>query len=161
MLYAEASSYHALWLRDRAQDYSANTRERLELGALLPASLYLRAQRVRAVIVAAYRELFRQIDLLLLPTMSIASYRLDAPPREPDSGSGDDMEPGMRFEAPFNLTGQPALSLPAGATPAGLPIGVQLVGRPFAETELLRTAALLEPALASRLPSRQGNPLVV
>jgi aspartyl-tRNA(Asn)/glutamyl-tRNA(Gln) amidotransferase subunit A len=161
MLYAEASSYHAPWLRERAHEYSANTRERLELGALLPASLYLRAQRVRAVIIAAYRELFRQIDVLLLPTMSISSYRLDAPSRKPGSESGDDMQPGMRFEAPFNLTGQPAISLPAGATPAGLPIGVQLVGRPFAEPELLRAAATLEPALASRLPSRQGNPLVV
>ena len=161
MIYAEASSYHAPWLRDRAQEYSANTLERLELGTLLPASLYLRAQRVRAVIVAAYREVFRQIDLLLLPTSPVPSYRLDAPPSEPVSESGDDIQAGVRFEAPFNLTGQPAISVPAGATPAGLPIGIQLVGRPFAEPELLRAAAMLESALASRLPSRQGNPLVV
>ena len=161
MIYAEASAYHLPWLRDRAEEYSANTRERLELGALLPASLYLRAQRVRAVIVAAYRELFRQIDLLLLPTSPVPSYRLDDPSGEPVSESGDDILAGVRFAAPFNLTGQPAISLPAGATPDGLPIGVQLVGRPFAESELLRAAAVLEPALASRLPSRQGNPLVV
>ncbi|MCD6031931.1 MAG: Asp-tRNA(Asn)/Glu-tRNA(Gln) amidotransferase GatCAB subunit [Thermomicrobiales bacterium] len=161
MIYAEASAYHLPWLRDRADDYSANTRERLELGALLPASLYLRAQRVRAVIVAAYREIFRQIDLLLLPTSPMPSYRLDDPFGEPVSQSGDEIQHGVRFAAPFNLTGQPAVSLPAGATPDGLPIGVQLVGRPFAESELLRAAAALEPALASRLPSRQGNPLVV
>ena len=161
IIYAEASAYHLPWLRDRAEDYSANTRERLELGALLPASLYLRAQRVRTVIVAAYCQLFQQIDLLLLPTSPWPSYRLDEPPSEPVSESGDEIEAGVRFAAPFNLTGQPAISLPAGATPEGLPIGVQLVGRPFAEPELLRAAAMLEPALASRLPSRQGNPLVV
>ena len=161
MIYAEASAYHLPWLRDRAEEYSANTRERLELGALLPASLYLRAQRVRAVIVAAYRALFQQIDLLLLPQSAVPSYRLDAPDTAPVSDSGDDIQDGIRFEAPFNLTGQPAISLPAGATPEGLPIGVQLVGRPFAEPELLRAAAMLEPALSSRLPSRQGNPFVV
>lgn len=161
MIYAEASAYHIPWLRDRAEEYSANTRERLELGALLPASVYLRAQRVRAVIVAAYREVFRQIDLLLLPSSSVPSYRLDAPSSESISESGDDLLSGVRFSAPFNLTGQPAISLPAGATPEGLPIGVQLVGRPFAEPALLRAAAMLEPALASRLPSRQGHPLVV
>lgn len=161
IIYAEASAYHLPWLRVRADDYSANTRERLELGTLLPASLYLRAQRVRAVVIAAYRELFRQIDLLLLPSSPIPSYRLDDPASDPVSEGGDDILAGVRFAAPFNVTGQPAISLPAGATPEGLPIGVQLAGRPFAEPELLRAAAMLEPALAIRLPSRRGNPLVV
>jgi aspartyl-tRNA(Asn)/glutamyl-tRNA(Gln) amidotransferase subunit A len=161
IIYAEASAYHIPWLRDRAGDYAANTRERLELGALLPASLYPRAPRVRAVIVAAYCQLFRQIDLLLLPTSPWPSYRLDEPWSEPVSESGDEIEVGVRFAAPFNLTGQPAISLPAGATPEGLPIGVQLVGRPFAEPELLRAATMLEPTMASRLPSRQGDPRVV
>lgn len=161
MIYAEASAYHGPWLRDRAEECSPNTRERLELGALLPASLYLRAQRVRTVIIAAYRALFQEFDLLLLPTSPVPSYRLAAPASAPVSKDGDDILAGVRFAAPFNLTGQPAISLPAGATSDGLPIGVQLVGRPFAETELLRAAAMLEPALASRLPSRQGNLLVV
>lgn len=161
MLYAEASAYHASWLRDCPEKYSNNTRERLELGALLPAALYLRAQRVRAVIVAAYRELFQQIDLLLLPPSTIPSYRIDTPESEPISESGDDMSAGVRFSAPFNLTGQPGVSLPAGASVDGLPIGVQLVGRPFRDADVLRAAAMLEPSLASQLPSRQGNPLVV
>ena len=161
MIYAEASAYHIPWLRDRAEEYSAHTRERLELGALLPASVYLRAQRVRAVIVAAYRDLFRQIDVLLLPESAVPSYRLDAASPEPVSEGGDDIQAGLRFGAPFNLTGQPVITLPSGATPEGLPIGVQLVGRPFSEPELLQVAALLEPALASRLPSRRDNPLVV
>lgn len=161
MIYAEASAYHLPWLRDRAEEYSVNTRERLEIGALLPASVYLRAQRVRSVIIAAYRELFGQIDLLLLPESAVPSYRLDELSSESVSEGGDDIEAGTRFSAPFNLTGQPAITFPAGATPEGLPIGVQLVGRPFAEPELLRFAAMLEPDLANRLPSRQGNPLVV
>jgi aspartyl-tRNA(Asn)/glutamyl-tRNA(Gln) amidotransferase subunit A len=161
ILYPEASAYHLPWLRTRAEDYSANTRERLELGILLPATLYLRAARVRGAIVEAYRDLFRQVDLLLLPTSAVPSYRLDVPPPEPVTETGDRLLAGIRFTGPFNLTGQPAISLPCGATADGLPIGIQLVGRPFAEPTLLRVAAMIEGVLASRLPPRDGNPLVV
>jgi Asp-tRNA(Asn)/Glu-tRNA(Gln) amidotransferase A subunit family amidase len=68
---------------------------------------------------------------------------------------------GVRFEGPFNITGQPAIAVPAGKTAEGLPVGVQLAGRPFAESTLLRVAEIVERALASSLPDRSHNPLVV
>ena len=82
IMYAEASSYHLPWLNTRPKDYSPNTRERLELGALLPATVYLRAQRVRRTIVAAYRTLFASIDVLVMPTGQTTASRIGGPARE-------------------------------------------------------------------------------
>jgi aspartyl-tRNA(Asn)/glutamyl-tRNA(Gln) amidotransferase subunit A len=161
LIYAEASAYHLPWLNTQPDDYAPSTRERLEFGALMPATRYLQASRIRRVVANAYRELFRRIDLLLLPVSPSASYRLDAPRTEPVGSSGDRIKPGLRFTGPFNLTGQPAISVPCGSTAQGLPIGVQLVGRPFAEPTLLRAAAAVEAAMADRLPPKEGNPLIV
>ncbi|HET7093317.1 MAG TPA: amidase family protein, partial [Thermomicrobiales bacterium] len=151
LMYMEASAFHAANLRRRADDYSANTRERLELGLLLPGTRYVAAQRARRVIVDAYRRLFERIDLLLTPVAASASYRLDDAPARPVLDTGDRMGPLIRFTGPFNLTGQPALSIPAGRTDAGLPIGVQLVGRPFDETRLLQVGAALQEQLRDRI----------
>lgn len=149
ILYPEASSYHAPWLRDRATEYSDNTRERLELGALLPATSYLRARRARRVIVAAYRELFEKIDVLLTPPGPTAANRLDAPPEAPVDVGGDRMGPLIRFSGPFDLTGYPALALPAGQNADGLPLAVQLVTPPFTEELLLQVARALEQSMAA------------
>lgn len=160
MLYAEASSVHVPWLRKRPADYGPNTRERLELGALLPASLYLRASRVRRAITEDYARLFERVDLLLTPAAPSASYRLDEPPAAPVGSAGDRMAPLVRFSGPFNLTGQPALTVPCGLTAQGLPIGVQLVARPFAERTLFQVAHRLEREMVSRVPRPRDNPLV-
>ena len=146
ILYAEASAYHALWLRDRADEYAPNTRIRLELGTLLPATVYVRAQQARRVIMQAYKDLFAQVDLLLLPVGPSASYRLDAPTVEPTAGGGDRMGSLIRFSGPFDLIGYPAISIPRGLTADGLPIGVQLAGRPFEEGLLLQVAHTIEQA---------------
>ncbi len=161
LFYAEASTYHTPWLRARPDDYSANTRERLELGTLLPATLYLRASRVRQVIVNAYRDLFRQIDVLVTPTSPFASYRIEDTPAEPVRDSGDRMMSLVRFTGPFNATGQPAITLPCGLTEDGLPIGVQLAGRPFAELNLLQVAHALEHELAGSVSRDPENLMLV
>jgi aspartyl-tRNA(Asn)/glutamyl-tRNA(Gln) amidotransferase subunit A len=146
ILYPEASAYHLPWLRDRADEYAPNTRIRLELGQLLPATTYLRAQQVRRMVSEAYRALFEQVDILLLPVGPSASYRLDAPDVEPTSEQGDRMAPLMRFTGPFDLIGYPAITVPAGFTQDRLPIGVQLAARPFEEGRLLQVAYALERA---------------
>jgi Asp-tRNA(Asn)/Glu-tRNA(Gln) amidotransferase A subunit family amidase len=110
--------------------------------------------------VAAYQQLFREVDLLLTPPAPVASYRLDGPPAEPVSQEGDRMGSLVRFSGPFDLTGLPAISVPAGLTSQGLPIGAQLVARPFAEVTLFRAAQVVESALRDRLP-RPDTGLVV
>jgi aspartyl-tRNA(Asn)/glutamyl-tRNA(Gln) amidotransferase subunit A len=160
MLYAEASAFHRPWLRERPDDYGPRTRERLELGALLPAGVYLRASRVRRAIGETYARLFDRVDLLLTPAAPFASYRIDDSPQAPVGPDGDRMAPLVRFSGPFNLTGQPALTVPCALTEQGLPIAVQLVGRPFAEETLLHVAHVLEREVADRVPRPRDNPLV-
>jgi aspartyl-tRNA(Asn)/glutamyl-tRNA(Gln) amidotransferase subunit A len=163
ILYPEASTFHRAWPEARADEHTPNTRERLELGALLPAQVYLQALRARRVISAAYQELFREVDVLLTPVAPISSYRLDQPPVEPvsDTGTdGDRMMPLVRYSGPFDLTGLPAISVPIAVGRDGLPIGAQLVGTAFGEVKLLQAAHALEQMAVSHLAEarlRQGT----
>ena len=107
-------------------------------GGFLTTYDYLRAQQARALIVDEVRAAFERIDVLVLPVT----------PATPDGGEylteGDDekvrrgsFSHGAAYTCPFNLTGQPSLSIPSGFTAKGIPIGVQLIGRPFEEGTLL------------------------
>jgi aspartyl-tRNA(Asn)/glutamyl-tRNA(Gln) amidotransferase subunit A len=149
-LRAEASAIHARWLRSRPRAYGADVRVRLQLGALVSGADYVLAQRMRARIREALRRAFEEVDLLLLPSTPITAPIIG----ERTVRWGRETEPVdgalVRFTAPFNLTGAPALSVPYG-TDAGLPVGMQLVGRWHDEARLLAVGRLLEEeASASR-----------
>jgi aspartyl-tRNA(Asn)/glutamyl-tRNA(Gln) amidotransferase subunit A len=154
LVYIEASTFHRSWLETRRDEYSQNTLDRLELGTMLPGALYVRAQRARRVVAAAYRELFADVDFLAMPVVPEASYRLEDAPPDPVLETGDRLLALSRFSAPFNVTGLPAISVPCGFADDGLPIGLQLVGRPFAEPELFQIADILE-----RQIGRFGRPV--
>ena len=89
------------------------------------------------------RAMFETIDLLLTPTTPVPAFDagLDSPP-----GYGDNIISWMSYTYPFNLTGQPAASVPAGFTADGLPIGLQMVARMNCETDIFRAAAAFEHA---------------
>ena len=144
LLYVEASAVHAAWLRSHRDQYSQNTLDRLELGTLLPGTIYVRAQRIRRLVNDAYRQLFAQVDLLAMPVAPVAAYRLEDTPAEPVLETGDRFKTLCRFSGPFNLIGAPAISVPCGFGDNGLPIGVQLAAPPFAEPLLYQAAAALE-----------------
>jgi aspartyl-tRNA(Asn)/glutamyl-tRNA(Gln) amidotransferase subunit A len=144
LMYVEASTFHRPWLDSRRDEYSQNTLDRLDLGTLLPGTLYVRAQRLRRLIADAYRELFSRIDVLASPVGPEASYRLEDAPAQPVLESGDRMKALTRFTGPFNLTGLPAISVPCGFADNGLPVGLQLVAKQFAEPALFQVAELLE-----------------
>jgi Asp-tRNA(Asn)/Glu-tRNA(Gln) amidotransferase A subunit family amidase len=136
------------WWEPHAADYGPVTRSRLEMGAKFTALDYIKAQRLRQAFAQGMRAVMQHVDLLALPTLPILPPRrdqLDQPIRLGDR----EYDPGaamLRFTFPFNLTGQPALSLPCGFSTSGLPIGLQLAGRHHAETTLLRAGHAYQQA---------------
>jgi aspartyl-tRNA(Asn)/glutamyl-tRNA(Gln) amidotransferase subunit A len=137
ILFAEAARSHAEWLRDRRGDYSAGVLERLEDGLEVTAVAYLTAMEQRNRIHAAVMHKLRSCDLLLMPTTAMPAWPLELTDI-PVSEQEEDLKSIICFTSPFDLTGLPALSIPCGYTRAGLPIGLQVVGRPFEETAVLR-----------------------
>jgi aspartyl-tRNA(Asn)/glutamyl-tRNA(Gln) amidotransferase subunit A len=142
-LRAEASAVHARWIRSRPRAYGADVRTRLQLGALVGGADYVLAQRMRARIRSAMERVFRDVDVLLLPTTPITAPVVGE--RTVDWRTGEEPVDGalVRLTAPFNLTGLPALSVPFGAA-GGLPIGVQVVGKWHHEAHLLAVGRLIE-----------------
>jgi aspartyl-tRNA(Asn)/glutamyl-tRNA(Gln) amidotransferase subunit A len=125
---AETSAYHEQYLWERPGDYSPDVRASLEGGMTVLAVDYLRAQRLRTALNRQLAEVMRDVDLLVVPTTGLPARPLG------QFAIGEY----VRFTAIFDLTGQPALSVPCGFTSDGLPVGLQLVGRPFEEGTVLR-----------------------
>ena len=140
ILASEALAYHAPWLRTRAQDYQADVRDRLKLGIFVTGEDYVRAQRVRALVRDEVDEALRHADVLLAPSTPIVATRLDESHVELGGERVDVRSALIRFTRPFNLSGHPACAVPCGFTSAGLPIGMQIVGRAFDEATVLRAA---------------------
>jgi aspartyl-tRNA(Asn)/glutamyl-tRNA(Gln) amidotransferase subunit A len=101
------------------------------------------------------RPLFEKFDLLLTPTLSVAAFPVGRLNPDHWPQHAWDWIRWASFSYPFNFTGQPAASVPAGFTPAGLPVGLQIVGRRFADLMVLQAAAAFEAARpwAQRRPS--------
>jgi aspartyl-tRNA(Asn)/glutamyl-tRNA(Gln) amidotransferase subunit A len=140
VLAPEAYAYHEEWLRTRPQDYGEDVRERLRVGAFVSAAEYLRGQRVRTLIRSEVDGALAGLDVLLCPTTAIAATPVEAREVVLD-GQSQPIRPSLlRFTRVFNLSGHPAASIPGGFTPEGLPVGLQIVGRPFDEATVLRVA---------------------
>jgi len=136
----EALAYHAELLRTRAAEYDPDIARRLRVGAFVSGMHYVRAQQVRALVREAVDAALARHDVLLAPSTPIVAPAVDAREVTLGDGPSDVRSALIRFTRPFNLSGHPACSLPCGFTPAGLPVGLQLVGRPFDEATVLRVA---------------------
>jgi len=110
----------------------------------MPATAYLQAWVDRLVWCQHPRALFEKYDLLLTPTTTTAPFPLGILYPTEIEGTPVDREPSAGFTYPFNLTGQPAASVPCGFTKDGLPVGLQIVGRRFDDATVLRAAAAFE-----------------
>ena len=149
---SESMAYHRRFMKTRAADYGEDIRTRLGLGQFVLATQYIQAQRVRRFLYRHIQDALGRIDLLLTPTLPITAPRISE--REITMGGKSiDVRPVLtRFTRAFNVTGHPAISLPCGLSPSGLPIGVQLIGRPFGEEALLRLGHAYEQAFPFPLP---------
>lgn len=144
ILAAEASAYHAAWLKERPDDYGAQVRARLENGFAVPAVSYLEALRWRGPALAEYLDAVKGIDAVLAPAAPMPAPTI----AETDVGGAPHAEAMIqrltRFTRPVNYLGLPAVSIPAGLTATGLPIGLQIIGRPFEEAAILSIGAAFQ-----------------
>jgi aspartyl-tRNA(Asn)/glutamyl-tRNA(Gln) amidotransferase subunit A len=140
----EASWYHASLLEAHADRYSPGVRLRLEMGRYILAEDYVRALQLRNVLSGAVDRALLGCDALLLPTQPIPAPILGEATVDVD-GTREPVRAAMlRLTQLFNITGHPAIAVPAGTTDDGWPVSMQLVGHLAGTTRLIQVAALVE-----------------
>jgi aspartyl-tRNA(Asn)/glutamyl-tRNA(Gln) amidotransferase subunit A len=142
---SEAYSEHADALIRHRDDIDPEVIDRLERGRDMPAWQYLVATRQRDALRAAIAELFRRFDVLAMPTAPTVATRIDQRAHVIDGQAVEVRSALLSLTCPWNLTGHPALTVPAGML-SGLPVGLQLVGLPGRERLLFDLATRIEQA---------------
>jgi aspartyl-tRNA(Asn)/glutamyl-tRNA(Gln) amidotransferase subunit A len=146
---SEGARVHAKMLRDTPERYGEDVRRILQLGSLIPAEAYLKAQEAKRLVIAAWRDMFEGIDLLAAPVLSGFAARVgQSSVIWPDGVEEPLFDATVRLCVPASLVGLPAISVPCGFGAAGLPTGLQLIGRPLADETVLRAAHAYEAATA-------------
>jgi aspartyl-tRNA(Asn)/glutamyl-tRNA(Gln) amidotransferase subunit A len=130
----------------RAAGFGAEVRRRVLIGTYVLSAgyydaYYLKAQRVRARIAQDFDEAFKRVDCILTPTAPSAAFAIGEKADDPIAMYLNDV-----FTVPADLAGLPAVSVPAGLSPEGLPLGLQVIGRAFDEATVLRVADVVERA---------------
>ena len=149
-LRVKGDSLIEMYENSRAAGFGAEVKRRIMIGTYVLSSgyydaYYLKAQKVRARIAHDFRGAFDSCDVLLTPTAPSTAFAIGERMDDPIQMYLNDV-----FTVPASLAGLPALSLPGGRGGDGLPLGLQLIGRPFDEETLLRVAGVLEGAAAFR-----------
>jgi len=143
ILLSEASAVHQTNLHRRA-DFGSDVLGLLDQGSLVPAADYINAQRLRKVLLTEFHTLFQGIDCLFTPTTPITAPRIGQTETTLDGVTHDTRMLTTRFVRGFNVLGFPALSIRCGSSPEGLPIGLQMIARPFEDNLLLMLGEALE-----------------
>jgi aspartyl-tRNA(Asn)/glutamyl-tRNA(Gln) amidotransferase subunit A len=139
VLLADTSEWHQAWLRARGDRYVRETRVMLELGELVSATSYVKAQKIRTVVQRSVRSVFesQRLDALAAPTVPVTTMPVGDLSRRL-TGSGETALSALVHHCFLaNLVGLPALSMPVGFDRGGLPVGMQLHGRPFGEPAII------------------------
>lgn len=139
IMLSEAFAYHQRLLRSQPGEFGDMVRARFRTGGLFSSADYVQAQRVRNVLKRDFATVLQQVDVVVSPTMSSPA---------PAFATIDGMTTARRpsFTGPYNMTGMPAISIPCGFTAAGLPVGLQIAGKPFDEPTVLRVAYTYQQA---------------
>ena len=145
-LRVEGDSLDDMYALTRAAGFGAEVRRRVLIGTYVLSAgyydaYYLKAQQVRALIARDFQKAFETVDVILTPTAPSEAFAIGEKMDDPIAMYLNDV-----FAVPASLAGLPAISVPAGLGPGGLPLGLQLIARPFDEATLFRAAATLERA---------------
>jgi aspartyl-tRNA(Asn)/glutamyl-tRNA(Gln) amidotransferase subunit A len=153
-LRVEGASLDEMYELTRAAGFGAEVRRRILIGTYVLSAgyhdaYYLKAQRVRSLIARDFATAFERVDAILAPTAPSAAFAIGENSDDPVAMYLNDV-----FTVPASLAGLPAISVPAGLSADGLPLGLQIIGRAFDEEGVLRVAGVLEAAAQFRhLPS--------
>ncbi len=143
-LRADAKTLREMYIETRSRGFGAEAKRRILLGTFVLSAgyyeaYYLKGQKVRTLIREDFQKAFREVDLMLTPTAPTPAFKIGEKSNDPLAMYLSDI-----FTIPVNLAGIPAMSLPCGFSAAGLPIGVQLMARPFEEETIFRAAFAFE-----------------
>ncbi|HVU38967.1 MAG TPA: Asp-tRNA(Asn)/Glu-tRNA(Gln) amidotransferase subunit GatA [Opitutales bacterium] len=143
---AQAEDAVDIYFKSRAEGFGPEVKRRIILGTYVLSSgyydaYYLRAQKVRTLIRRDFENAFQEVDAVLTPTAPTAAFKRGEKTDDPLAMYLSDI-----YTISVNLAGLPGLSLPCGFTKNNLPIGLQLIGRPFAEADLLALGHMYEAA---------------
>ncbi len=151
-------SIDAMYEATRGKGFGAEVRRRVMIGTYVLSAgyydaYYLKAQKVRSLILKDFTDAFEDVDVILAPTAPSAAFAIGEKEDDPIAMYLNDV-----FTVPASMAGLPGISVPAGLSGEGLPLGLQLIGRPFDEETVLRAAGVLEDAAGfdARPPALTG-----
>ena len=144
LLAVEPALNHRDWVRERIQEYGHDDRILLLTGSVLPAHYYYKAQRLRSLLREQVLAAFDQFDVLVMPTAGSAAQPVEDDPPVTSKATASRLP--FLFTRLFNLASCPAMSVPCGFDDRGLPVGLQIGGRPGSEETLLRVGHAYEQA---------------
>ncbi|MFD2265608.1 Asp-tRNA(Asn)/Glu-tRNA(Gln) amidotransferase subunit GatA [Lacibacterium aquatile] len=132
----------------RAAGFGREVKRRILIGTYVLSAgyydaYYLKAQRVRALVAQDFTEAFKKVDVILTPTAPTPAFSIEGAPEDPVAMYLNDV-----FTVPASLAGIPGINVPAGLSSGGLPLGLQILGRPFDEETVIRAAGVMEASAA-------------
>jgi len=156
-LRVEGESLDDMYMNTRASGFGEEVQRRVLIGTYVLSAgyydaYYVKAQKVRALIADDFRTAFEDVDVLLAPTAPSPAFAIDEKMDDPVAMYLNDV-----FTVPASLAGLPAMSVPAGLSSDGLPLGLQLIAKPFDELTLFRAGEALEQAAGFDLPVFSGG----
>jgi Asp-tRNA(Asn)/Glu-tRNA(Gln) amidotransferase A subunit family amidase len=141
----EASAYHERLIKEKGAEIWHPVRLRLEAGFFISAVDYLQAERARTLFFQKSLELMEKVDLLAGPTVPVTAFKIGTNEVTIGDRTTKAIPLLTQYTRPFNINGFPAISIPCGFSD-GLPVGLQIAGRPFEEETVLRAAHAYEQA---------------
>lgn len=156
----EAAEYHRPILRRHGAEYHPTVRQLLETAQFVPATDYVRCQRLRTRLCLDLRAVFSEVDAVLMPSVPSGPWRFDDQEIEIDGRTYEPRAVATTYHPLTNLSGYPCASVPAGLDARDLPLSFQLVARPFEDDIILRLAMAFEQATTDSRRSSMVPPTV-